>query len=85
MIMLVALLTLSTIGEVVLNTTPTLGQPPARCAPHAEQVASPAPTNKGGLRRLDEMPAAEPHLAVLRSVDGCPVPVKVRAEVAPRR
>ena len=83
--MLVALLTLSTIGEDVLNTTPTPGQPPARCAPHAEQVASPTPANKGGLRRLDEMPAAEPHLAVLRSVDGCPVPVKVRAEVAPRR
>lgn len=85
MMILLALLTLSTIGEDVLNTTPTLGQPLARCTPHADRVASPAPTNKGGLRKLNEMPAAEPHLAVLRSVDGCPVPVKVRTEVAPRR
>lgn len=82
--MLVAWLTLSTIGEDVLNTMPTHGKPLARCTPHADQVASPAPT-KGGLRKLNEMPAVEPHLAVLRSVDGCPVPVKVRAEVTPRR
>ncbi|GEM_PF-2889601 len=83
--MLVALLTLSTIGEDVLNTMPTHGQPLARCTPHADRVASPARAKKGSPRKLNEMPAAEPHLAVLRSVDGCPVPVKVRAEVTPRR
>ena len=85
MLLLVALLTLSSIGEDVPNTMPTHGQPLVRCVPHGDRVASPAATDKAGPRKLNEMPAAEPHLAVWRSVDGCPVPAKVRTEVAPRR
>ncbi len=40
---------------------------------------------RDGFQRLDRLPPASLYLTVLRTVDRCPTPAIVRADVTPRR
>lgn len=82
MILFVALALMADPG-VPLSTMPTLGQVPDRCVPKERRVKGTKP--KTELRKLNEMPDAEPQFAVLREVDGCTIPAKVSAEARKRR
>ncbi len=80
--MLLALLMLSADPETPPSTMPSIGQLPERCVPKETRVSQSAPAT--GLHKLNEMPDAEPRFAVVRDVDGCPVPAMVRTKTKRR-
>lgn len=57
------------------TATPTIGQLPERCVPKERRVSGQKPSY--GQHRLNELPDAEPRFAVLREIDGCPIPARV--------
>ncbi|KQO50699.1 hypothetical protein V3I01_10125 [Sphingomonas sp. gentR] len=79
---LFTLLILSAAPGTPPSTMPSIGQLPERCAPKETRVNQSAPAV--GLRKLNEMPDAEPQFMVLREVDGCPVPAMVRTKAKRR-
>jgi len=82
MLSLLALLALSAADEA-WPVTPTLGRLPERCAPRERRVSRKMPSV--GLHKLNEMPDADPQYAVVREIDGCPVPVKADKPLKPQR
>ncbi|WP_267433610.1 hypothetical protein [Sphingomonas sp. GM_Shp_1] len=77
-------MTLALIADsgIVRPSMPPLGEVPQRCVQTEKRVSRNAPS--AGPRKLNEMPDAEARFAVLRSVDGCPIPAKVSQETAKR-
>lgn len=71
------LLTLALVAEAGAPFTvmPGVGQTPQRCIAGEKRVRGTTPGI--GPRKLNEMPDAEAQLAVLRSVEGCPIPARV--------
>ena len=49
------------------------------------RVTAAARAGQDGFQRLDRLPPASLYLTVFRTVDRCPAPVIVRADVTPRR
>ncbi|WP_322963503.1 hypothetical protein [Sphingomonas fuzhouensis] len=76
--LLLAVLALSADWGTPSSTMPRIGQVPERCVPKETQVSQPAPVI--GQHKLNELPDAEPRFAVVREIDGCPVPAMVRAK-----
>ncbi len=80
--MLLALLMLSADRGTPPPTMPSIGQLPERCVQKETRVSQSAPVV--GLRKLNEMPDAEPRFAVIREIDGCPVPAMARTKAKRR-
>ena len=81
MMLLVALALVADAG-IPQTQMPTIGQLPERCTPKERRVNG---KDKPTLSKLNEMPPAEPQYAVLREMDGCPIPAKVNAQKAKTR
>ncbi|MCP3733328.1 hypothetical protein M9979_00315 [Sphingomonas sp. RP10(2022)] len=61
------------------SNMPVIGKAPAKAhceRPGARRVGDAPPP---GVRKLGEMPPAKPIYTVVREIDGCPIPVSVRA------
>ncbi len=80
--MLLVTLALIADGAQPRPTMPTIGQPPRPCIQTEQRVAQTRPGV--GLRKLNELPDAEPQFAVLRSIDGCHIPAKVSRQTTKR-
>lgn len=82
MMLLVALALFADSG-IPYSAMPTIGQPPERCVPKDRRVRGKA--ESPSLRKLNELPDAEPQYTVLREINGCPIPAKVNAKSAKPR
>lgn len=82
LILCAALLPSLAIAQAVQKATPKVAPhvtkpAKARCErPGARQVTS---AERPGIRKLGELPPAQPIYTVVREVDGCPIPVSVGA------
>ncbi|MCU6452580.1 hypothetical protein LPN01_00640 [Sphingomonas sp. A2-49] len=70
-------------GPLPGSRMPVLGAVPRACAAKATKRIGDRPPPP--LRKLGDMPPAEPFYTVLREVDGCPIPVRVVTPLAAPR